>query len=170
MPSSQDTSRADRALSHREMYGHDGTSRCRAAWHRAHLSQELRGAGHRVPMPHDPSRWGSHAMAAVAAPPMMRLTPRPYQYEAVAALLAAAARGVQRPLLVLPTGTGKTIIFALLVQRRGGRALILGVCLPNCAPRRPDQGLWDRELRRPSRVCGNRCVTRTKRAPSARFA
>jgi superfamily II DNA or RNA helicase len=56
---------------------------------------------------------------------MMRLTPRPYQHEAVAALLAAAARGVQRPLLVLPTGTGKTIIVALLVQRRGGRALIL---------------------------------------------
>src|SRR5439155_345515 len=49
----------------------------------------------------------------------------PYRHEAVAALLAAAARGVQRPLLVLPTGTGKTIIFALLVQRRGGRALIL---------------------------------------------
>ncbi len=23
------------------------------------------------------------------------------------------------------------------------------VCLPNCAPRRLDQGLWDRELRRP---------------------
>ncbi|HSX77785.1 MAG TPA: DEAD/DEAH box helicase, partial [Candidatus Saccharimonadia bacterium] len=64
-------------------------------------------------------------MAAVAAPPMMRLTPRPYQYEAVAALLAALARGVQRPLLVLPTGTGKTIVFALLVQRRAGRALIL---------------------------------------------
>jgi superfamily II DNA or RNA helicase len=64
-------------------------------------------------------------MAAVATPPMMRLTPRPYQHEAVAALLAAAARGVQRPLLVLPTGTGKTIIFALLVQRRGGRTLIL---------------------------------------------
>ncbi len=64
-------------------------------------------------------------MAAVAAPPMLRLTPRPYQYEAVAALLAAAARGVQRPLLVLPTGTGKTIVFALLVQRRGGRSLIL---------------------------------------------
>src|SRR5438128_11256067 len=76
-------------------------------------------------MPHDPSLWGSDAMAAVAAPPMIRLTPRPYQHEAVAALLAAAARGVQRPLLVLPTGTGKTIIFALLVQRRGGRALIL---------------------------------------------
>src|SRR5712671_5487294 len=65
-------------------------------------------------------------MEAVAAPPItFRLTPRPYQYEAVAALLAATARGLHRPLLVLPTGTGKTIIFALLVQRRGGRALIL---------------------------------------------
>jgi superfamily II DNA or RNA helicase len=64
-------------------------------------------------------------MVAVAASPMMRLTPRPYQHEVVAALLAAAARGVQRPLLVLPTGTGKNIVFALLVQRRGGRSLIL---------------------------------------------
>jgi len=49
-------------------------------------------------------------MEAVAQPPItFRLTPRPYQYEAVAALLAATARGVQRPLLVLPTGTGKTL-------------------------------------------------------------
>lgn len=65
-------------------------------------------------------------MEAVVPPPTtFRLTPRPYQYEAVAALLAATARGVQRPLLVLPTGTGKTIVFALLVQRRGGRSLIL---------------------------------------------
>src|SRR5256712_3353794 len=55
----------------------------------------------------------------------LRLTPRPYQYEAVAALLAATARGIHRPLLVLPTGTGKTIVFALLVQRRRGRSLIL---------------------------------------------
>src|SRR5438105_11625373 len=61
-------------------------------------------------MPHPLLTWRSPAMTAVAAPPMMRLTPRPYQHEAVAALLAAAARGVQRP---------------LLVQRRGGRALIL---------------------------------------------
>src|SRR5713226_4233472 len=68
---------------------------------------------------------GDLTMATVAPPTPFRLTPRPYQHEAVAALLAAAARGVQRPLLVLPTGTGKTIIFALLVQRRGGRSLIL---------------------------------------------
>src|SRR4029453_13441237 len=55
----------------------------------------------------------------------LRLTPRPYQYEAVAALLAATAQGVHRPLLVLPTGTGKTIVFALLVPRRPGGSLIL---------------------------------------------
>jgi superfamily II DNA or RNA helicase len=55
----------------------------------------------------------------------LRLTPRPYQREAVAAILAAATRGVRRPLLALPTGTGKTIVFALLVQQRGGRALVL---------------------------------------------
>src|SRR4029450_6992147 len=63
--------------------------------------------------------------AGAPLPTPLRLTPRPYQYEAVAALLAATARGVQCPLLVLPTGTGKTIVFALLVQRRGGRSLIL---------------------------------------------
>src|SRR6516225_8835072 len=69
---------------------------------------------------------GARMREAVAPlPTTFRLVPRPYQYEAVAALLAATARGVQRPLLVLPTGTGKTIVFALLVQRRRGRSLIL---------------------------------------------
>jgi superfamily II DNA or RNA helicase len=58
----------------------------------------------------------------------LRLTPRPYQREAVAAILAAATRGVRRPLLALPTGTGKTIVFALLVRQRGGRALVLAHC------------------------------------------
>src|SRR6516225_2202003 len=73
-----------------------------------------------------PTTLGAHCMEAVAQPPpTFRLAPRPYQYEAVAALLAATARGVHRPLLVLPTGTGKTIVFALLVQRRRGRSLIL---------------------------------------------
>ena len=73
-----------------------------------------------------PTTLGARMMEAVATPPTtFRLTPRPYQYEAVAALLAATARGVHRPLLVLPTGTGKTIVFALLVQRRRGRSLIL---------------------------------------------
>ena len=83
-------------------------------------------------------------MEAVAAPPStFRLTPRPYQYEAVAALLAATARGIHRPLLVLPTGTGKTIVFALLVQRRR-RSLILAHRMnssskpsPNCTSSTP---------------------------------
>ena len=42
------------------------------------------------------------AMPPTSLSQALRLTPRPYQYEAVAALLAATARGVQRPLLVLP--------------------------------------------------------------------
>jgi superfamily II DNA or RNA helicase len=53
------------------------------------------------------------------------LTPRPYQTEAVNAVLQAAGQGVQHPLIALPTGTGKTIVFALLLQQRPGRSLIL---------------------------------------------
>jgi superfamily II DNA or RNA helicase len=54
---------------------------------------------------------GAHSMEAVVQPPTtFRLTLRPYHYEAVTALLAATARGMQRPVLVLPTGTGKTIV------------------------------------------------------------
>jgi len=41
------------------------------------------------------TNWGAHSMEAVVQPPTtFRLTPRPYQYEAVAALLAATARGM----------------------------------------------------------------------------
>ena len=53
------------------------------------------------------------------------LPPRPYQTEAVDATLTASATGTQRGLISLPTGTGKTIIFALLLQQRGGRSLVL---------------------------------------------
>ena len=78
-------------------------------------------AGSRTPLGGAlPVRQGDRRMVTATPPPSrsqaLRLTPRPYQYEAVAALLAATARGVQRPLLVLPTGTGKTIVFALLVN------------------------------------------------------
>ena len=46
---------------------------------------------------------GACMIEAVAPlPTTFRLVPRPYQYEAVAALLAATARGIRRPLLVLP--------------------------------------------------------------------
>ncbi len=50
---------------------------------------------------------------------------RPYQQEAVDAVLSAADRGVTRSLIALPTGAGKTIVAAELVRRRGGTALFL---------------------------------------------
>lgn len=54
-----------------------------------------------------------------------RLDLRPYQREALHAIEAAEARGIRRVAVALPTGAGKTIIFAELVRRRGGRALVL---------------------------------------------
>lgn len=50
---------------------------------------------------------------------------RPYQHEAIAAIEERLEAGCQRPLVGLPTGTGKTVIFSDLVKRRGGTALIL---------------------------------------------
>lgn len=41
---------------------------------------------------------------------------RPYQAEAIAAIASARARGVRRVLVVLPTGTGKTVILAQLPE------------------------------------------------------
>jgi superfamily II DNA or RNA helicase len=50
---------------------------------------------------------------------------RDYQLAALDAVDDAATRGLRRQLLVLPTGSGKTIVFAELIRRRGGRALVL---------------------------------------------
>jgi ATP-dependent helicase IRC3 len=52
---------------------------------------------------------------------MSKFELRPYQKEAISAVLTARKRGVQRLLLCLPTGAGKTVIFAHLAQmaRRG---------------------------------------------------
>ena len=53
---------------------------------------------------------------------------RPYQAEARDAILREWSEGKKKTLLVLPTGTGKTIVFASVVQNqveRSGRALIL---------------------------------------------
>jgi ATP-dependent helicase IRC3 len=42
---------------------------------------------------------------------------RPYQRDAMEAILAARERGLQRGLIVMPTGTGKTTVFGELVGR-----------------------------------------------------
>lgn len=57
---------------------------------------------------------------------MMQL--RPYQAQAKDAVLSEWNKGYRKTLLVLPTGTGKTVVFAKVVENqvsRGGRALIL---------------------------------------------
>jgi superfamily II DNA or RNA helicase len=56
---------------------------------------------------------------------MSALALRPYQHEAIAAVEDALQRGITRPLIVLPTGTGKTVVFASLIASRGGSALVL---------------------------------------------
>jgi len=63
----------------------------------------------------------SPAVAATA--PVLAL--RPYQHEALAAIRAGYAAGVRRPLVVLPTGAGKTVVFAHLIRDLPGRALVL---------------------------------------------
>ncbi len=50
---------------------------------------------------------------------------RSYQRDAITAIHDAAWRGRRRVLVELPTGTGKTIVFATLITERGGRALVL---------------------------------------------
>ncbi len=53
---------------------------------------------------------------------------RPYQQEALTAILADWASGYKRTLLVLPTGTGKTIVFSKLIEGEvgeGRRCLVL---------------------------------------------
>lgn len=56
------------------------------------------------------------------------LTLRPYQLEAVAKTYEAWNAGVRRVLVVMPTGTGKTVVFARIgadVVARGARMLVL---------------------------------------------
>lgn len=63
------------------------------------------------------------APAVATSAPVLAL--RPYQSEALAAIRAAYAAGVRRPLVVLPTGAGKTVVFAHLIRELPGRALVL---------------------------------------------
>ena len=50
---------------------------------------------------------------------------RPYQWDALTAIEAAALRGVRRQVVSLPTGAGKTVIFTHLLVERQTRTLIL---------------------------------------------
>lgn len=65
------------------------------------------------------------AAVAVAAPFQLR----PYQREAIDAITAAWARGLTSPAIVLPTGTGKTEVFAWLIaewlERHPGRRAVV---------------------------------------------
>src|ERR1035441_5192620 len=99
---------------------------------------------HRLPARRDvpagrPARLGQAegvmAMAlALEMPTDPPLPLRPYQAQALdpigaaharAAIGRPPARGATRQLVVLPTGGGKTVVFAHLVNRRPGRALVL---------------------------------------------
>ncbi|MBC7324096.1 MAG: DEAD/DEAH box helicase family protein, partial [Moorella sp. (in: Bacteria)] len=53
------------------------------------------------------------------------ITLRDYQQDAVQAVLQAKGKGITRPLVALPTGTGKTIVFAALARELNARTLIL---------------------------------------------
>lgn len=71
------------------------------------------------------------SIATAYAPPgtLRHLGPtlalRPYQQDTLRAIEAAAAAGIRRQLVALPTGAGKTVVFAHLARQRGGRTLIL---------------------------------------------
>lgn len=71
-------------------------------------------------------RTGSAADASDQA--HSRPEPRPYQRDAIAAVEREWAAGVKRTLLVMPTGTGKTVVFAELAaheRERAGRTLVI---------------------------------------------
>jgi superfamily II DNA or RNA helicase len=53
------------------------------------------------------------------------IEPRPYQKEAVKAVLEARKRGVTRQLEVLPTGAGKTLVFGMLAREMNVPTIVL---------------------------------------------
>jgi superfamily II DNA or RNA helicase len=57
----------------------------------------------------------------------MEITLRPFQEKAVQAIDTAEREGVRRPLVVHPTGTGKTVTFSAAIERRAdrGRSIVL---------------------------------------------
>jgi superfamily II DNA or RNA helicase len=55
----------------------------------------------------------------------MSLTLRPYQQDATDAVRDAWQRGTHKPVITLPTGTGKTVIFGSIIRDCPGRVLVL---------------------------------------------
>lgn len=53
------------------------------------------------------------------------IEPRPYQIEALESVLDRRSKGINRQLISLPTGTGKTVVFALLAKELNLRTIIL---------------------------------------------
>jgi superfamily II DNA or RNA helicase len=53
------------------------------------------------------------------------VTLRPYQREAIEAVLAARRNGIRRMVVCLPTGSGKTVIFSELARLARREVLVL---------------------------------------------
>ena len=66
---------------------------------------------------------GRRLMTPLATESQIEL--RPYQSSALTAIEAAALRGIRRQVVSLPTGSGKTVIFAHLIVQMQCRTLIL---------------------------------------------
>lgn len=57
--------------------------------------------------------------------PVCPVSLRPYQREAIAAVIAARRRGIRRMVVCLPTGAGKTVIFSELAKMARRQVLVL---------------------------------------------
>ena len=88
---------------------------------------------------------------------------RPYQEEAVRAVEAAWEKGIQRPLIAMPTGSGKTICFVELIRRQtevnGNTAMVLAhrdelinQAVESSNPRSIQMGLEQKRMAKPDFV------------------
>ena len=53
------------------------------------------------------------------------LKPREYQLEALEAVDLHRSKGINRQLISLPTGTGKTVVFSLIAKQINTKTLVL---------------------------------------------